>query len=445
MKMLKLQNFKQIRNLTSVVILFISLGFSQNLFAQDGEALFNANCASCHKPDEDFVGPALKGAKGRWEENSSMENFYAWVKNSQAVISSGDPYANKLFSDWNESQMTANAVTNEEIDAIFEYVESYTPPVAEANTDTGGAEAGTDEEGSTSWLWWVLAALFLVVTFSLVSVRRQLVSANNEKEGLPPLDKDQSYFEILRGWAWKNRVFVGVGGFVVMIFVLVQIIWVLMGVGVQEGYKPTQPINFSHKVHAGDNEINCVYCHNSVEKSRTAGIPTVNVCMNCHKGISQGKQTGTEEIAKIYAAAGFDPSSLKYSGETTPIKWVKVHNLPDHVYFNHSQHVKVGKIDCKQCHGDMTKETVARVMTVSELNQVKDNIKLSRPTLTMGWCIECHGEKDIDISSQNATDYYKEIHRRLLKDKELYQKYLEEDDKITVKDLGGWECAKCHY
>jgi hypothetical protein len=164
--------------------------------------------------------------------------------------------------------------------------------------------------------------------------------------------------------------------------------------------------------------------------------------MNCHKAVHEGPQTGTEEIAKIHNAAGFDAGSLSYSGETDPIKWTKVHNLPDHVYFNHSQHVVVGDLDCKQCHGDMTKETVARIMTTEDLNSIEDNdIKFTRPTLTMGWCIECHGQKEIDLSNG---DYYQEVHDRLLNDKKTYQKYLE-DDKITVAELGGWECAKCHY
>lgn len=446
MKTFKLQKFNIVRNLTGAIFVFFLIGITPNAMAQDGEALFNANCAACHKPDENFVGPALKGSVKRWEENSSHENLYAWVKNSSAVIASGDPYANKLFNDWNKSVMTANAISNEEIDAIFEYVEAYTPPV-KAGPEAGSAEAGAEEDQGVAWAWWIMAALFLVVISSLVSVRRQLYNANLEKEGKKVLSNDQSYFEIVRGWAWRNRVIVGVGSFIVMIFVLVQVVWVLMGVGVYENYKPVQPIEFSHKVHAGDNEINCVYCHNSAEKSRTAGIPTVNVCMNCHKGVSEGATTGTDEIAKIYDAAGFDPSTLKYSGVTNPIKWVKVHNLPDHVYFNHSQHVKVGQLDCQQCHGDMTKETVARVMPVEELNKVEGNIKLTRPTLTMGWCIECHGEKEISTGSidSKGNGYYNEIHKRLLNnDKALYGQYLE-DGKVTVKELGGWECAKCHY
>jgi hypothetical protein len=232
-----------------------------------------------------------------------------------------------------------------------------------------------------------------------------------------------------------------------------------MKIGVFEGYRPEQPIAYSHDLHAGDLGIDCKYCHNAVTKSKHATIPTVNVCMNCHKSVNEGTVTGTEEIAKIYNAAGWDPDLNAYTGDTKPIKWVKVHNLPDHVYFNHSQHVEVGGIDCAQCHGNMKKETIAKVMSTADLNAVGVNdpdqdenpIKFTRPTLTMGWCIECHQKSTVDVggqhlagASEDSDTYYGVIHQRLMKDKETYQRYLE-DDVISVAELGGWECAKCHY
>jgi hypothetical protein len=174
--------------------------------------------------------------------------------------------------------------------------------------------------------------------------------------------------------------------------------------------------------------------------------------MNCHKTVSEGTTTGTEEIAKIYDAAGYDPVKKEYTGVTKPIKWVKVHNLPDHVYFNHSQHVVAGGVDCKQCHGNMKKQTVGKVMTTEELNNVgvtdedydENAIKFTKPTLTMGWCIECHRQSSVDIANAPEGSYYEMIHKRLLLDKKTYQKYLE-DDMVTVGELGGLECAKCHY
>ena len=189
-----------------------------------------------------------------------------------------------------------------------------------------------------------------------------------------------------------------------------------------KGYKPEQPIKFSHKIHAGDNAIACQYCHNSVEKSRHAGIPTVNICMNCHQGISSGAITGEKEIAKIYAAAGFDVKSGKTDeSKSNPIKWVKVHNLPDHVYFNHSQHVVVGKIECAKCHGNLKEMTVAE----------------QKVPLTMKWCIECHLKTEV---AMDGNPYYEKLHAAL---KEQYKdQHLK---KFTVAQMGGIECAKCHY
>ena len=220
----------------------------------------------------------------------------------------------------------------------------------------------------------------------------------------------------------------------------------LSTIGVVEEYQPSQPIEFPHAIHTGANGIDCKYCHNSVAKSKSAGLPTVNVCMNCHKQINGRTPEQQVQIAKIYEAAGWD--GKEYTGKTKEIIWNKVHSLPDHVYFNHSQHVVVGGLDCKQCHGDMTKQVkTAQVRTVQELNKIEGNVVLTRPTLTMGWCIECHGEKEISTGSIDSKNdgYYNEIHKRLLNnDKSLYNKYLE-DGKVTVKELGGWECAKCHY
>ena len=184
--------------------------------------------------------------------------------------------------------------------------------------------------------------------------------------------------------------------------------------------------------------------------------------MNCHKAIKKGKRTGTEEIEKIYAAIGFDATTGtyldgdgnngkalpqdSYNGE--PIKWNKVHNLPDHVFFSHQQHVNVGGLQCQNCHGDVSTYSVGRIAPVEEINTLIDAypgiIQLSKPTLTMGWCIECHNKAEIDLASSG---YYEEMHDRLMNSErgnEELRRYLE-DDKITVRELGGWECSKCHY
>jgi hypothetical protein len=335
----------------------------------------------------------------------------------------------------------------EEIDAIFDWVDTQQEaaatgaPNGEENTLT---PTETEEEGSLSWIWLIMGVVFVVVILAIGGVRRQLKSVTSEESDAK---EKLTYAEEFRAWAWKYRLYVGIASLIIVLSVIVTLFQGLYRINVVEEYQPSQPIAFPHDRHAGVNGIDCKYCHNSVTKSKSAGIPSVNVCMNCHKQINGEGKPFAGEIKKIYEAAGWDVSSGagKYTGKTKPIVWNKVHVLPDHVYFNHSQHVVVGGIDCKQCHGDMTtmNETV-KVQPVEELNKIEGNIKLTKPTLTMGWCIECHGAKDVALGNgKNA--YYDEIHRRLMNnDKTLYRKYLK-DGKVSVSELGGWECAKCHY
>jgi hypothetical protein len=202
-----------------------------------------------------------------------------------------------------------------------------------------------------------------------------------------------------------------------------------MEIGIDQDYQPIQPIAFSHKIHAGDNKIDCQYCHSSAKHSKTSGIPSVNVCMNCHKSISEyNGVTSSEkdkafydaEIQKIYEAIGWDSEKLVYieNYEQKPIKWVKVHNLPDFVYYNHSQHVTVAGLECQKCHGP--------VEEMDELYQFSP--------LTMSWCLDCHKETNVDLK---GNDYYATIHD------ELAKKYNVE--KVTIAQIGGKECGKCHY
>ena len=130
-------------------------------------------------------------------------------------------------------------------------------------------------------------------------------------------------------------------------------------VGVHRGFAPEQPIAFSHKLHAGDSQIACVYCHFAATRSRHAGIPPLNVCMNCHAIL----QKRTRDIERLKESVQ----------QSRPIAWTKVHSLPDFVYFNHSQHV-IADVGCRECHGAV--ETMERVR--------------QEAPLTMGWCIDCH-------------------------------------------------------
>lgn len=431
------RTYKISTGLLHAVLSFILFAYVATAHAQAdkelytlGEKVFKGNCASCHKPDKDMTGPALKGSKERWEGKGDI---HAWVKNSTAVIKSGNAYANELFNAWNKSVMTPNALSDEEIDAVLYYADNFVAPVKpgdEKKVVEGPREAGDD----TYWQWLLIVVLLLVVVvLSLGGVSHQLTNAVNEKEGKAP-EPERSVWGRIGGWAVKNKGWASVLGLLFFVWVVVQGWDWAFNIGVFGGpevehYKPSQPIAFNHTLHAGkDNlNINCQYCHSGAEKSKHAGIPSASVCMNCHKAVTEGSTTGATEIAKIHKAVGWD--GKEYSGTPQPIVWNKVHNLPDHVYFSHAQHVAVGKIECQKCHGPIDSE-----MTVAE----------QWAPLTMGWCLQCHGETEVQMANNG---YYDEIHRRLkenpMGNKEL-RKYLE-DEKITVKELGGWECAKCHY
>ena len=429
--------------LSAMVFALLAL-INLTVFAQDGEALFKSQCATCHQPHKDGTGPKLYQVRDKWESGGAKEgSLYQWVKNWQ-VAAANDPYAMDV-SNWSPTAMTLFPdLTDDQIDAIFDYVDEQPLPGAGVTADTGaGATQVAKQDDSLGWIWYLLAVVFIFIILSVGGVRRQLKNLD-APEGEDPM----TYGEEIKSWAFANRKSVGFGVLVVVMAVIVTLFLGLYEIGVVTAYQPSQPIEFPHDVHAGVNGIDCKYCHNSVEKSKSAGIPTVNVCMNCHKQVQGDDDREVAQISKIYKAAGFSPDGGgQYSGETENLVWNKVHALPDHVYFNHSQHVVVGGIDCKQCHGDMTKQKeLPRVVPVEELNEVDGNIQLTKPTLTMGWCIECHAEARVSGGPiTNKGGYYDEIHKRLLEnDKSLYEKYLE-DGKVTVKELGGWECAKCHY
>ena len=448
MKISNIQMINGLRKLAATILLISLSLLNFNAFSQ-GEALFKSKCATCHQTHKNGTGPKLFQVRDKWSAGGAKEgSIYQWVNNWQTAAAS-DPYAAEV-SKWSPTAMSAFPdLKKEDIDAIMDWVDAQPDPAAAASStggttdgSTGDVSAESEEEGSIAWIWIVMGVIFIVVIMAVGGVRRQLNIATSDD---PASQEKLTYGEELRTWAWKNKVYVGVATLIVVISLIVGFFQSLSRIGVVEGYQPSQPIAFPHDRHAGINGIDCKYCHNSVTKSKHAGIPSVNVCMNCHKQINGEGKPFAGEIQKIYKAAGWDPSGAgKYTGKENPIVWNKVHVLPDHVYFNHSQHVVVGGIDCKQCHGDMTtmNETV-KVQPVEELNKIEGNIKLTKPTLTMGWCIECHGAKEVAIGN-GKSGYYDEIHRRLKKDKALYRKYLK-DGKITVNELGGWECAKCHY
>ncbi len=387
-----------------------------------GKELFNSLCAACHKLDSKSTGPALRGVA----EKHDREWLYKWVKNSSEMIKSGDPVAVKLFADNNNQVMTAfPQLSNQDIDDIMAYT-STPPPVVEkpkGGPITESAESGISNTVILGALVLVLAVLIIMLILVTRTLKR--VAAAN---GIEVVEKD-STISLWKAYA-KNQFLV----IVTVIFLLLSGAYFfygyLMQVGVDQGYEPVQPIHFSHKIHAGENGIDCKYCHSSARVSKTSGIPSLNVCMNCHKNISEftgskdstyveySKEFYNVEIQKLYDAVGWDKTNQKYTGKTKPVKWVRIHNLPDFVYFNHSQHVSVAGVECQTCHGP--------VETFEVMKQ--------HAPLTMGWCINCHRETDVKVE---GNDYYKKIHE------ELAKKYGVQ--KLTAANMGGTECGKCHY
>lgn len=407
--------------------------FSSSLQAQDGAKLFKQNCAVCHAShtDQRLTGPGLKGVFDRAPKGDWLNK---WILNSEKMIKSGDPYANKIYNEYGKAAMTVfeGQLNDKDVAAILEFIKAPLPEAPGATPVAGGPVAEGTEGAAQGLdpLYLILAAIVVLAILlgALRSIRTSLQNTTNRIEGKEEI-AEQSFWQEVKGWMSGHRRLVGVFS-IVILFVGMKSCWdACYNIGVyydwrtQKGYKPEQPIKFSHKIHAGDHEIACQYCHSSVEKSRHAGIPSVNICMNCHKGIQKGALYGEKEIAKIYQAAGYDPQKGTYDdSKQNPLRWIKVHNLPDHVYFNHSQHVVVGKIDCATCHGDV------KTMTVAE----------QKAPLTMRWCIDCHRTTEVTAIKENP--YYDRLH------KALKEKYAGQYNvKYTVEDIGGLECGKCHY
>lgn len=383
---------------------------------QDGEALFKANCASCHGVKEKMIGPALKGIETRRSE----EWLLKWIKNSNAVIKSGDAYAVKLYNEYNKVAMPSFNLKDDEIKSILAYTkaEAEKPDVAAPGAAAPGAPVQEEEKPVGLYLLIAIVVLFLLASM-LGRVQHTLERAARQRQGLPE-PAPVSNKEAAIYWIRNNKKIVAV---LLLLFVgwgSVKGWYTLKNIGVMTGYTPDQPIAYSHKLHAGEMQIQCIYCHSGAEKGKVAGIPSANVCMNCHKYVRKGPVTGTEEIAKIYKALDYDPDKGTYGPNPKPIQWVRVHNLPDLAYFNHAQHVAVGKIECQTCHGP-----VQDSMTVAG----------QYSPLTMGWCIDCHRKTDVKMAG-NA--YYNDYHKELLSKPGA-------DSIITVSEIGGLECSRCHY
>ena len=471
-------NFKHLISSGFCAVLLLLGG---NVLAQDeaafnnGKTVFRNYCGSCHAKNmkSDLTGPALGGVQERWAEYP-QEDLYAWIRNSSAMIEAGHPRAVQLWNTWKPTRMTAfPALTDEEIANTLVYIDlMYTQ--GGLNKD-GASVAVTDdiaEEEDNTLLFVtliVILALLAVVLARIVSNLSYMAAVN---EGRDPGPR-RTLVEML-----TSKGVIAFAIFALIVLAGYTTVDRAIELGRQQGYQPEQPIWFSHEIHGGQQKIECQYCHDGARRSKHSVIPAANTCMNCHSAVKKGRISGTSEITKIYASIGYDPSEGKYienydrmtldeqeaifkkwisdeyikdndgqmddEGESViqgqwdnivasltdpenndnevagPINWVRIHNLPDHAYFNHAQHVSVGKVECQTCHGPIEQMEVVYQYS----------------PLSMGWCINCHRQTEVQFTNN---DYYKVYTR--------YQEELEsgEREKVTVEDIGGLECQKCHY
>lgn len=404
---------------TSLMLLFAVT----TLHAQDvkeGEKIFKSKCTSCHAIDRKVVGPALKGVP----DTKSEEWLIKWIRNSQALIATGDAEAVKIFEEYNKSVMTSfTDLSDDQIKSVIAFIKDASVEKPK-DAATSGAAAKDDNASMFMILGLiavvVLAVVVIVVLNRVIRTLENVIAKNQEAIAAQQEPEDNQRFVKFAKAFVKNKKLVG---FTVLMLVALLAVggWKTMwNVGVHEGYKPVQPIKFSHQIHAGVNKIECQYCHGGAFKSKNASIPSANVCMNCHNTITASEHYDGEispEIAKIYRALDWNPETRTYGNNPKPIQWVRIHNLPDFAYFNHSQHVVVAGVECQTCHGP--------IQNMEEVYQYSP--------LTMKWCVDCH--KKTDIKSDNK--YYEDLikaHERIKK-----------GEKMTAVMIGGLECGKCHY
>ncbi len=411
-----------IRRLLTGFLFFAFLTTANQAFAgeAEGQTLFQTNCQRCHLIDKKMTGPALMDVQSRWTDSTHL---YAWIRNSQAFLATGDKYANDLYKQYNSIMPAFPQFKDQDIADILYYikVEGERKKAEAANTTTGGPVT-TTAKNDNSTLYWILIIALVFIAFILARAVRYLDGLVRQKydEG----EADRTPF-------WRQRKYRPLVALLVLAFLclLSVAMWnSATSLGRQQGYAPEQPIAYSHKVHAGINKIDCKYCHVGAERGKSAVIPSLSVCMNCHYNI-QGvtgkdpnypKEVYNKEIAKIYSYIGFNPETNTYDKEAKPIEWVRIHNLPDHVYFNHAQHVTVAGIECQTCHGQ-----------IQEMDVVQQQENLS-----MGWCVNCHRNSNVNFTTNDFYKPYEVLHEKL-KNGEIKD--------VKAVDIGATECQKCHY
>ena len=409
-----------------LLLIFSFSSHSQDLDINKGKSLFNANCAACHKLNKNLIGPALAGVSEKYEK----EWLYTWIKNSSAMIKSGDERAVAIWEEYNKAAMNAfPQLSNEDIDNILAYTDYKPEPVVAATALSSGTVQLEPQSSLSQDLVLVALIIILLVLITMLYLVNKTLRDIATRNGIVVEEKQIKPSTPIWKLFIRNQFLV----FCSVVFFLLSSAYFAYGwvmqVGIDQGYMPIQPIHYSHKIHSGANQIDCQYCHSSARVSKHSGIPSLNVCMNCHENIAEyngeedlekgyTKEFYTSEIKKLYKAVGWDEEKRIYTGDVEPVKWVRIHNLPDFVYFNHSQHVNVAGIECQTCHGPVEEMEIA----------------YQHSSLTMGWCINCHRESNIKVKDN---DYYTKIHE------ELSKKYGVE--KLTIAQMGGLECGKCHY
>lgn len=468
----------QFLNLAIFFALF-SFSYSQDEIKGDGARgyeLFQANCTACHQVDGTLIGPEIRGVVDRVKEEGGVgrEWLHAWIKDNKALRESGDAYANKIYEQYNRQEMlTFPSLSEQDIDdiltfsmdpeagqAAFEKAKADAEAAAAAEKAAKSSGGGGVSSGIVIVGFFILSVLLIWILFRL----NALVNLTRAEELTP--DEEEAAFDFAGFMQKYDKVFKA--SLIFLLFLTLFGLWkFLLYIGVDKGYEPEQPIYFSHQVHAGVQGIDCQYCHSSAKYGKVSGIPSPNLCMNCHKTIKEYKgdyyeehlvESGefasaeevkafyTGEIQKMYKSIGWDPATNSYTGEQRPIEWVRIHNMPDFVYFSHAQHVVAGEKAilkaiaegtipnaeelnlpdnsqvCFACHGDVSK---------------MDELKMANQ-FTMGWCIECHRTTEVDMSNEYNSQYYAELHEKLKKE-------YGDGAKITVDAIGGLECGKCHY
>lgn len=404
----------------------LSLSLFQNISAQDGKALFNNNCAACHSPVKDMIGPKLGDVLDRPPYNGDMSKVVDWVHNVNNLLAT-DPYYKGLLAKFGARMTPFPNLTDKDIAAIIDYTQKAAQP---APPPVGGP-APAPETGNKNWvIFGIISLIMAIIALILMQVNSNLKKLSDDKE------------EILRPEPvpfYKNKVYIALVTIIIFVLVGFYITKGAISLGRQKSYEPRQPIYYSHRVHAGINQISCLYCHGNAWESRHAAVPSVNVCMNCHKAIQSYEKgpklydvagneiNGTAEIQKLYKYAGFDPANAARwtPAMAKPVEWVKIHNLPDHVFFSHAQHVRAGNVQCQTCHGSIT-----------EMDEVKQFAELS-----MGWCINCHRQTKVNFDYNDSTgNKFYSIYEKFHNDFKAGKM-----DSIRVKDIGGIECQRCHY